>query len=80
LERVVKSYHLQNIPTRIHDEIWKIKSDLGYVVELHEVYKLILEIGLRHVKEHWNEFLELKEEKEKLKEKKLKGVEVKAKV
>lgn len=66
-EEVVKAYRILNLPVKYHDSIWKLKSELGYKVELNEVYKKIIEIGLKHVKEHWDEFLQMKEEKEKQK-------------
>jgi hypothetical protein len=76
-ERVISTYRIFNLPAKIHDEIWRLKSKLGYEVELHEVYKLVLSIGLHHAKEHWNEFEKLREEKKKLRESKLKKMDKK---
>jgi hypothetical protein len=69
--KVVRTYHIYNLPASLHNEVWKLKSELGFEVELHEVYKLVLSIGLRHAREHWNEFEKLREEKKKLRELKL---------
>lgn len=58
-------YRIIDMDPKLHRRMWEIKVELGTRVELHEVAKKIIEIGLMHHKEHRDLFEKLKEEKEK---------------